>query len=252
VTDTIRPWAVRWEQEINRKLLSESERDEFYAEHLLESMMRGDTPSRYQAHAVARQWGWRSVNEIKRMENENPIGPDGDIYLVPLNMVPADQPPPPPEPAPKPPASDPEPTQPEQKPKRALVAAQRAIFVEAMGRLLRKEAATARRMAGRGGDALRLWVAEFYEKHRMQLAEAIQPAIRAHLVACGDGMGTEARADAVAAEHVGRSMQELLEVLDTKPKVSELEGTIDRLVSRWEIARPAEMADIVFAEENGR
>ena len=46
-------------------------------------------------------------------------------------------------------------------------------------------------------------------------------------------------------------MQEFTELLDTKPKVSELEGAVDRLVSRWEIARPGEMADLVFAEEKG-
>jgi hypothetical protein len=44
-------------------------------------------------------------------------------------------------------------------------------------------------------------------------------------------------------------VQELTELLDTKPKVSELEGSVDRLVSRWEIARPGEMADLVFAAE---
>lgn len=259
VTDTLRPWAVRWEQEIDRKLLTEAEQEQYYAEHLFDALQRGDQKARYDAHAVGRQWGWRSVNEVRRMENENPIGPEGDMYLVPSNMVPADkiaaiadkqaEKTPPPAAPPAPPA----PPEPDPEPQRVrLVAAQKAIFVEAIGRLLRKEASAARRIAGRGGDALRVWVEEFYGKHRGQLAEAVLPALRAHLVAMGDGDGAEARAEAVAAEHVGRSVQELTELLDTKPKVTELEGAVDRLVSRWEIARPGEMADLVFAEETGR
>lgn len=34
--------------------------------------------------------GWLSANDIRRMENMDPVE-NGDIYLVPLNMVPADQ-----------------------------------------------------------------------------------------------------------------------------------------------------------------
>ena len=40
-------------------------------------------------YAIGRQWGWLSVNTILRRENENEIGPKGDEYLTPLNMVPA-------------------------------------------------------------------------------------------------------------------------------------------------------------------
>jgi len=38
---------------------------------------------------VGRQNGWLSANDIRRLENMNPIE-GGDVYLVPLNMVPAD------------------------------------------------------------------------------------------------------------------------------------------------------------------
>lgn len=37
------------------------------------------------AYAQGRQWGWLSVNDIRRLENMNTI-PNGDIYLEPLNM----------------------------------------------------------------------------------------------------------------------------------------------------------------------
>ena len=51
-----------------------------------------DIRSRYGAYATGRQWGWLSVNDIRRFEGMNGIGPQGDIYLQPLNMVPAGTP----------------------------------------------------------------------------------------------------------------------------------------------------------------
>ena len=86
VIDAIRPWAVRWEQAINSKLLGE----EYFAEHLIDALMRGDITSRYGAYAVGRQWGWLSINDIRSLENMNPISEGGDIYLSPMNMTPAE------------------------------------------------------------------------------------------------------------------------------------------------------------------
>ena len=83
VVDTIRPWCVRWEQAIDLRLLDQS--GLFFAEHLVDGLLRGDIASRYTAYATARQWGWLSVNDIRRIENMDPI-PNGDTYLEPLNM----------------------------------------------------------------------------------------------------------------------------------------------------------------------
>jgi len=86
VTDTVRPWLVRFEQAIQRDLLTANEQKRFYAEHLVEGLLRGDTMSRYQAYAVARQWGWMSANDIRRLENMDEIE-GGDEYLTPMNMT---------------------------------------------------------------------------------------------------------------------------------------------------------------------
>ena len=56
-----------------RDMLTETERQTMYMEYLVEAMLRGDTMSRYQAYAIGRQWGWLSVNDIRRMENKDPI-----------------------------------------------------------------------------------------------------------------------------------------------------------------------------------
>jgi HK97 family phage portal protein len=86
----LRLWLVRWEQEIRRKLISRLERKRQFAEHLVDGLLRGDTATRYGAYSVARNWGWMSTNEIRSLENLNPVE-GGDMYLVPLNMVPADK-----------------------------------------------------------------------------------------------------------------------------------------------------------------
>lgn len=91
VTDTLTPWLVRWEQAIARDLLDPDERREIFARFKLEGLLRGKTLERYEAYAIGRQWGWESVNSILDLEDRNPIGPEGDIYLSPMNMVSAEQ-----------------------------------------------------------------------------------------------------------------------------------------------------------------
>ena len=51
--------------------------------------MRGDFSARMSGYAVGRQNGWYSANDIRELEDMNPIPEDqgGDIYLVNGNMV---------------------------------------------------------------------------------------------------------------------------------------------------------------------
>jgi len=93
VVYTLRPWLVRFEQTITRDLFAPSERRRYFAEHNVAGLLRGDFAARMQGYALARQWGWLSVNDIRRLENQNGIGPEGDVYLQPLNMTPAGAPP---------------------------------------------------------------------------------------------------------------------------------------------------------------
>lgn len=90
VVHTIRPYLVRWEQAIKRDLIPPAERQEHFAEFLVDGLLRGDIKSRYEAYAVGRQNGWLSADDIRELENMNPL-PDGQgkVYLVPLNMIPA-------------------------------------------------------------------------------------------------------------------------------------------------------------------
>ncbi|RJF99023.1 phage portal protein [Noviherbaspirillum saxi] len=89
---TLLPWIKRHEQAMMRDFLLPSERAEYYIEFNVSGLLRGDQSSRFAAYAVARQWGWLSVNDIRRLENLPPIA-GGDVYLQPLNMINAAMPP---------------------------------------------------------------------------------------------------------------------------------------------------------------
>lgn len=85
VVDTLGPWLELIERSIGKTFLDGGIED--YFEFNVESLLRGDIKTRFDAYAVARNWGWISVNEIRRRENMNGIGPAGDRYVEPLNMV---------------------------------------------------------------------------------------------------------------------------------------------------------------------
>lgn len=87
IADTIRPICVIWEQVLNMRLFDRSERSKYYVEFDLSGMLRGNLEARYKAYALGRNWGILSANDCRRKENLNSIGPQGDIYLTPLNMV---------------------------------------------------------------------------------------------------------------------------------------------------------------------
>lgn len=91
VSDTIVPIIRKFEAEARRKLLPfDLQGDHFYRFNV-NALLRGDMLSRTRAYAIARQWGWLNADEIRNLEDLNPL-PDGqgEIYLTPLNMVPAD------------------------------------------------------------------------------------------------------------------------------------------------------------------
>jgi len=88
VTYTLAPWLVRSEQALTRDLLTDAEQKTYFIEYLVNGLLRGDIQSRYGAYSIGRQNGWLSANDIRTLENMNPIE-GGDVYLIPLNMVPA-------------------------------------------------------------------------------------------------------------------------------------------------------------------
>jgi len=86
VQHTLRPWIVRFEQAIYKSLLNEYERKTYYARFNVDGLLRGDYASRMQGYAIGRQNGWLSANDIRELEDMNPIE-GGGVYLVNGNMT---------------------------------------------------------------------------------------------------------------------------------------------------------------------
>jgi HK97 family phage portal protein len=88
--DTIAPWLRRWEQALDRRLVAPSERETYYVKFNQAGLLRGDIASRYKAYSIGRQWGWLCVDDIRELEEMNPLpNGQGQTFLAPLNMVPA-------------------------------------------------------------------------------------------------------------------------------------------------------------------
>ena len=87
---TIRPWLVRIEQAMNKALFTDSEKGHFYVQFNIDGLMRGDYKSRMEGYAIGRQNGWMSANDIRALENMNPIpqAEGGNDYLINGNMIP--------------------------------------------------------------------------------------------------------------------------------------------------------------------
>jgi HK97 family phage portal protein len=88
VVHSLRPWLVRLEQELTRKLFTTLERRRgLYVQFVVDGLLRGDTASRYRAYDTGRRGGWLSANDIRELE-DMPIIEGGDTYLQPAGTTP--------------------------------------------------------------------------------------------------------------------------------------------------------------------
>jgi HK97 family phage portal protein len=111
-------WFVRWEQELNRCILTAEEKASgYYFKYNINALLRGDFASRMAGYASALQNGHANIDEVRDLEDLNPLPDDaGQAYHIQMNMAtipgtgdpmiseqallnktPATQPPPPPQ-----------------------------------------------------------------------------------------------------------------------------------------------------------
>jgi HK97 family phage portal protein len=217
VTNTLRPWAVRWEQAVSYDLFSNFAGNQFFAEFVMDALLRGDTTARYAAYNIGRNGGWLSANDIREMENLNPLpGDEGDLYLVPLNMVPADQVARADEAGETPAdeadeddtADDADDTAAEGERSRPVAlwrAALAPVFGDAAERVARRET-VARERAEKRGVA---FVDALDHDHEAAIARIFAPAMRALVTLVGTTLSEAVRAaaaDRLSAQHAERHM----------------------------------------------
>lgn len=90
VVYTLTYWLKAFEQAITRDLFRPEERATYYAEFLVDALLRGDVAARGQFYQSLFNMGAISPNEIRAFENMNPYA-GGDKRYVQLNLVPVDQ-----------------------------------------------------------------------------------------------------------------------------------------------------------------
>jgi HK97 family phage portal protein len=185
---TLMPWLVRHEQAIYRDLLTEGERRTMFAKYNVEGMLRGDTLSRYQSYQVAVNNTILTPNEIRELEDRNPME-GGDVLFTPLNLIALGTEPAPPaaaptvEPAPEPPqarllvevAQPRTPLLPEKRvddaQRRALMNRHVRLFEDAASRAVKRESADIRKAAKsklgkRDAESFATWLETFYKQLR--------------------------------------------------------------------------------------
>jgi len=96
VVHTLMPWYQRIEETIDVQLIGEQKaRAGMYAKFMPNALMRGASKDRADYYWKRWQMGTLSANDMRELEDENPIeGAGGDVYRVPTNTVDASEPPP--------------------------------------------------------------------------------------------------------------------------------------------------------------
>jgi HK97 family phage portal protein len=258
VTDTMQPWLTRWEQAIYRDLLTPAERTEYFAEHLLDALLRGDTTSRYTAYNIGRNGGWLSANDIREKENMNPVD-GGDVYLVPLNMVPADQ-----VGGDSPAGGDDTGTRGDGdretraldretraknigKGRQRLAKAYERVIRDAVQRVVKREIADVRRavdkyLSKRDAFQFSTWLKQFYEEHRDFWKRQILPVLLSYADQVGADVGTELGEDAHSSDDIRQFIDQYVAALAAR-EVGSSQGQLQALlnVALLEGENPGEM-----------
>jgi HK97 family phage portal protein len=88
MTKTMLPWVTRWEQGLMRSLLLPSEQGKYYIKFSMDSQLRGEYKTRMEGYAIGINNGFLSPNDVRELEDMNPIGEAGDKYIVNGNSIP--------------------------------------------------------------------------------------------------------------------------------------------------------------------
>lgn len=235
LTYTLMPWIVSWKQAIRRSLFTETWKATHDVEFISDVLLKGDFPTRMDGYSKGRTAGLYTINDMLRSEGLNTIGPEGDVRLVPVNMVNAEtllkaEDPAAPDPGatPQDPEGDPG-TSPDAQPvennalipgvERSLAlrlrlrGAHHRLFVDAAGRAVRREtkairAAMGKLMGKRDLKEFSDWLDTFYAEHRGVIAQGVAPICHSYGEAIHGALADELGERALALDDVAPLMRD--------------------------------------------
>ncbi len=153
VQDGLLGWIKRWEMALWSKLLTPAEQNAgLFFEHSVDGLLRGNIKGRTAAYKIFWDRGIMSINEIRALENLNPI-PGGDAHFVPINFTTlADA--------------------------TSNNAGRNAVVNDIAARLASREIKELEKRVKHAADDLprfKSWLDEFYAKHDNYIIDAIMP-----------------------------------------------------------------------------
>jgi hypothetical protein len=125
--------------------------------------------------------------------------------------------------------------------------AHRALAVEAMGRLIRRETEKARRQQS-SPDKLKAWVENFYVLHDDTCREMLAPIVQAHVAWLQSDEDPSALTQALVQAHIEDSTRQLKAVIGSESAI-DFAAALEKLLTRWEADRAAAFADRLFQKE---
>ena len=87
---TLNPLLVSIEQAIEARVMTIEEQLHQTVEFSLDGLLRGDIQTRYAAYATAVQNGFKTRNEVRQLENDEPL-PGGDMLTAQTNLAPLEK-----------------------------------------------------------------------------------------------------------------------------------------------------------------
>ena len=164
---TMRPWIIRDEQEINRKMFLKSERGKFYVRVNVDDLLRADIKTRYDAYKTAILCGILTQNECRAKERLTPM-PGGDELLKPESIFGKSGG------SPDLQSTDGQSAKDAKDPAKRIDPRLEAITEQTLIGLLNREITHAERAAARP-DEFRATITAQYERHREVFAEKLKP-----------------------------------------------------------------------------
>ncbi|HUX02814.1 MAG TPA: phage portal protein [Phycisphaerae bacterium] len=261
VQDTLLPWLIRWEQAINVRIFGERAQGRIFAEHLVEGLLRGDTTSRASFYASGITNGWLTRNEVRELENRNPL-PGLDEPLTPVAAAKKDEDKPPDDDKPKP-GDKPFPPDDEDEDDRGaphapadmrtVAAAWRPVWEDTARRMIRKECNAISRAFNRNPQpsAFMDWARKWYADHEPAFRVAFAPAVdglgEAVMAAAGRGTDSVELAERMgtftadlAARHCASAVREI---------AGETAANIALLMDNWRDEGPLYLASVELDAE---
>ncbi|MCE5270829.1 phage portal protein [bacterium] len=261
------PWITLFETELTYGLLRQDEIDAgYFIEFDLNGLLRGDIKARYDAYAVGKQWGFLNTNMVLRKENEQTIGPDGDKFWMPVNMIEVGSELPPAAAVAERMIEDPAHEHRTNEDKRRAVMARnrlskqyRRLLEDAAGRMVRREVNDVRQavrkyLSQRSASEFERWLRAYYDDLPERVKENMAPVITAYAEsirdAARDEIGSESDvksfekfvADYIgttAARWAGSSQGQINQLLNESEDPA---AAIEQRLDEWDKTRAGKVA----------